>query len=123
MSKEVRDLKERLMTYVNDIIEAQQRVEPVQKFESFQVETASRRVLRELIESFYDVQNQQNKTVKEIRLTTDNQKKKIDLMDSVMKKIQASLSDSNTLAKRMSIIVSNLNNCYNLIVRNNASTH
>jgi hypothetical protein len=35
MSKEVRDLKEKLIAQVNEIIMIQQKVDPVQKIETF----------------------------------------------------------------------------------------
>ena len=66
MAKETRELKEKLLAEVDELIERQNRVEPTNKLETFQVETASRRLLRELAEDFHRARGQQDVKIKEL---------------------------------------------------------
>jgi anion-transporting ArsA/GET3 family ATPase len=52
LGEEVKALKENLLAQVDALIVRQNQVEPVVKIESFEVETASRRVLKELVETY-----------------------------------------------------------------------
>ena len=55
LGEEVKALKENLLAQVDALIVRQNQVEPVVKIESFEVETASRRVLKELVETYVQV--------------------------------------------------------------------
>ena len=86
-SKEVRELKERLLAEVEEIIERQNRVEPVNKIESFQVETASRRVLKDLTDEFYKTQRSQDGKIKDVTSQFEQHRRKVDTMETIVKKL------------------------------------
>lgn len=86
-SKEVRELKERLLAEVEEIIERQNRVEPVNKIESFQVETASRRVLKDLTDEFYKTQGSQDRKIKDVTSQFEQHRRKVDTMETIVKKL------------------------------------
>ena len=48
----VRDIKEKLLDYTNDIIVRQNGLDPIANFESFTVETAARKALKELLNEY-----------------------------------------------------------------------
>lgn len=52
LTKETRDIKEKLLDYTNDIIVRQNGLDPIANFESFTVETAARKALKELLNEF-----------------------------------------------------------------------
>ena len=52
LTSEAREIKEKLMDYVNEIIMRQNELDSVANFESFTNETAARRVLKDLINDF-----------------------------------------------------------------------
>lgn len=52
LNKDTREMKEKLLNYVNDIIVRQNGQDIINNFESFAVETATRRTLRELLNEF-----------------------------------------------------------------------
>ena len=52
LTQETREIKEKLMEYVNEIIIRQNQVDPVSNFESFHTETSSRKVLKDLLGEF-----------------------------------------------------------------------
>jgi hypothetical protein len=54
LSLEVKVMKDTLLGYVDEVIERQNKVGPVQKIESFQIETASRRVMKDLNSDFHE---------------------------------------------------------------------
>jgi len=52
LTREARDIKEKLLDFTNEIIVRQNGIDPVANFESFTIETASKRVLKELLTEF-----------------------------------------------------------------------
>ena len=52
LTREARDIKEKLLDFTNEIIVRQNGIDPVANFESFTIETASKRVLKELLNEF-----------------------------------------------------------------------
>jgi hypothetical protein len=71
LSKEVKQLRDNLLHQVDDLIMRQDKCEPINKIETFQVETASRRVLKDLTETFLEKQEEQNKKIS--ALSTSNE--------------------------------------------------
>jgi hypothetical protein len=49
-------MRDSLLEQVDEIIQRQNGVDPLAKIETFQVETAARRVLKALLENFVDIQ-------------------------------------------------------------------
>ena len=106
LSKEVRELKEKLLSEVEEIIERQNRVEPVNKVESFQVETASRRVLKDLTDEFYKTQGQQDRKIKDVTGQFEAHRRKVDSMEAIVKKLQVTITESLQHGRRLAIAVS-----------------
>ena len=52
LTQETRQMKEKLLEYVNDIIVRQNRMDPVGNFENFYSETSARKALKELLSEF-----------------------------------------------------------------------
>ena len=52
LTRETKALKEKLLDFVNDLIIKTNGQDPVTNFESFSVETSSRKVLKELLLEF-----------------------------------------------------------------------
>ena len=103
MAKETRELKEKLLAEVDELIERQNRVEPTNKLETFQVETASRRVLRELAEDFHRARGQQDVKIKELGNAQEYQKRRLDTMEHVVKKLTVQLTESMKYGNRIMI--------------------
>ena len=53
LTREAREIKEKLLNYTNDIIVRQNGLDPVANFETFTIETASRKILKELLSEFH----------------------------------------------------------------------
>lgn len=87
MNKEVQEMKDKLMEQVNEIIERQNKSEPVKKVETFQIETASRRVLKDLTATYFENQTKQNDKIKELIVLVEKQQAKTTNMEGMMKKI------------------------------------
>ena len=88
---------------MDELIERQNRVAPTSKLESFQVETASRRVLRELVEDFHRARGHQDLKIKEIGNGQEYQKRRIDTMEHVVKKLTVQLTESMKYGNRIMI--------------------
>ena len=56
MAREAQEMRDSLLEQVDEIIQRQNGVDPLAKIETFQVETAARRVLKALLENFVDIQ-------------------------------------------------------------------
>ncbi len=55
MAREAQEMRDSLLEQVDEIIQRQNGVDPLAKIETFQVETAARRVLKALLENFVDI--------------------------------------------------------------------
>ena len=51
------NIKEKLLEYVEEIVQRQDTTNPVTKMETFEVETAARRVMKELLEEFAKIRD------------------------------------------------------------------
>ncbi|CDW82193.1 UNKNOWN [Stylonychia lemnae] len=102
---ELNQVKNKLYTYVSEIVNRQNEGNEVLSFESFQVETAARKVLKELIDYFIQRDEQWDKIVNQVKLTTDKYKGKVDAFEVILKKVQSVQFDTEGLFKRMSKIV------------------
>jgi len=67
LPKSYKEFKEDIVLKIDALIERQNGVDPIAKMETFEVETASRKVLRELVDTFLDVQKEQNKKINSLQ--------------------------------------------------------
>ena len=54
-AKEIAQLKEKILAQVDELIERQNGIDPVAKMETFEVETASRKVLKDLVDTYVQI--------------------------------------------------------------------
>lgn len=73
------------------------------KIETFQVETASRRVLKELVETYTKVQEDQNASLKKYGVTNDKNIRRIDSIEQMLKRIQATNESALLFGKKLTI--------------------
>ena len=71
-------LKEELMGYVNAIIERMDRADALKKFESFQIETASRKTFRNLTDHYKKLDDENKVKAEKISNVADAAKKRTD---------------------------------------------
>jgi predicted transcriptional regulator len=71
--------------------------------ETFQIETASRRVLKELTATYVENQSKQNEKIKELIGLVERQQAKTTNMEGMMKKIQYMVSDTMQYATDITI--------------------
>lgn len=87
LTKETRDIKEKLLDYTNEIIVRQNGLDPIANFESFTTETAARKALKELLNEFTmtaeELKKKQTQNDEKIR----NQKNQIEKLQVVQKKL------------------------------------
>ena len=74
--------------------------------ESFEVETSSRKVLKELVETYVDIQDKQNKKISQLQHEQVSTKNKISQIEQLMKKTRETAEASLTLQKRVNMLVS-----------------
>lgn len=79
-------------------------MDPLAKVETFQVETVARRVLKELVETYMDVQNEQSKTIKSINSETEKTKNKMTQLESLVKKLKDTCTEALGLQKRVNML-------------------
>jgi hypothetical protein len=70
-------MRDSLLEQVDEIIQRQNGVDPLAKIETFQVETAARRVLKALLENLVDIQKGQNNKIKEYTSKIDSNTRRI----------------------------------------------
>ena len=58
LTREAREIKEKLLNFTNEIIVRQNGLDPIANFETFTIETASRKILKELLNEFYVTSDQ-----------------------------------------------------------------
>jgi len=61
MNKELREMKEKLLDFVNDIIVRQNTADPMLNFQQFQVEISARKSLKELLAEFQNLSEELKK--------------------------------------------------------------
>ena len=71
-------LKEELFGYVNAIIERMDKGDILKKFESFQIETASRKTFRQLTEHYAKLDTDNKEKATKIAAVADYAKKRTD---------------------------------------------
>lgn len=101
LTRETSAIKEKLLDYVNELILKINGQDNVHNFEQFQIETASRRVLKELLEEFHlgieDIKKRCNSNEENIRVN----KGRLDKNDLQMKKLQVQAQSVETFNKRV----------------------
>ena len=108
LNEETRALKEKLLAEVEEIIDRQNRTDPSKLMETFQIETASRKVLRDLIEEFRSEGRGQNEKIKAIATEFDQHKQKVAGMDFLVKRLQSSTNEANKYGNRITKCENNL---------------
>ena len=94
------------MGYVNAIIERMDKSDSIKKFETFQVETASRKTFRQLTEHYGKLDETINKKADKISSVADMAKKKGDVQEQLIKKLQVAVLEINVLNKKIQQLVS-----------------
>ncbi len=80
-------MRKRLYAMIEEVMDRQNEGNEMLKFESFQVETASRKVMAEML-SFYKTRDDKNDAeIQRVRDITDKCKHKVDAFESMLKKI------------------------------------
>ena len=77
LSEDAVKAREQMIGYVDAIIVRQDRCDVFQKFESMQVESSSRRVLKDLVDHYSDAQKEQSERVEGFKDKTVEQSQKI----------------------------------------------
>lgn len=101
---EVRYFKEKLLQYVEHIVKRQDSKNPLSKMETFEVETASRRVLKELLEEFAKIRDDQTKNISQIQAADTWNKRKIEYLENGLGKMQRQMFSTTTFEKRLGLI-------------------
>ena len=78
MSHNADVLREELIGYVNAIIERMDRSSALKKFETFQIETASRKTFRQLTEHYSKLDEEKKEMIIKNKSVADGAKKRID---------------------------------------------
>lgn len=81
LSEEAVKLREQMIGYVDALIVRQDRTDVFQKFESMQVESSSRRVLKDLVDHYGNSLKQQSERVEGLKGKTIEQSQKIGNQD------------------------------------------
>ena len=92
-------LKEELFGYVNAIIERMDRSDALKKFESFQIETASRKTFRQLTEHYGKLDTENKEKSVKISAVADMAKKRTETQEQMIKKLQISVLEIANLNK------------------------
>lgn len=71
--------------------------------ETFQVETAARRVLRELVETFFKAQTEAEGKIKRLEEQQCNSKRQVQEVHGTLRRIQSSLSEALVFGRRMNV--------------------
>jgi hypothetical protein len=77
--------------YVNAIIERMDKAHALKKFETFQIETASRKAFSSLTDHFQTQDKKHAEAVAKVQMIADQAKKRTDTQDSLIKKLQATV--------------------------------
>ena len=99
-------LKEELLGYVNAIIERMDRSDALKKFESFQIETASRKTFRQLTEHYAKLDTDNKARADKISTTADYAKKRTETQEQMIKKLQQQVLEIANLNKKLQVLVS-----------------
>ena len=99
-------LKEELIGYVNAIIERMDRADALKKFETFQIETASRKTFRQLTEHYAKLDTENKARADKISTTADLAKKRTETQEQLIKKLQQQVLEIANLNKKIQMLVS-----------------
>ena len=101
LTKQMREYKDRLLDLVNEIVVRQNGADPIANQESFTVENAARKVLKELLNEFHvsaeEIKKKQNTNEEKIRA----QKALGEKQQLLMKKLTAQCASVESFNKRM----------------------
>ena len=99
-------LKEEMIGYVNAIIERMDRADALKKFETFQIETASRKTFRELTSHYAKLDTDNKNRAEKISTTADLAKKRTETQEQLIKKLQQQVLEIANLNKKIQMLVS-----------------
>ena len=88
------------MGYVNAIIERMDKSHALKKFETFQIETASRKAFSSLTDHFQTQDKKHADATAKVQMVADQAKKRTDMQETVIKKIQLAIQEISVLNKR-----------------------
>ena len=104
LSHDAKILREELIGYVDAILERQDRADILKKVESFQIETASRRTMKELTDHFLKLDGESKKKISSVKVQGDAAKKKIETQELMIKKLQNAVQEIANMNKRLQIV-------------------
>ena len=85
---EFNKMKEKLYEFVEEIIESQDEEGEIKNFESFKIETANRKVFRELLEAFTERDEKNHTTIKKLKDMVGLNVQKVIDFDSDLRKVK-----------------------------------
>lgn len=106
LSQNAEVLREELMGYVDAIIERMDRSDASYKFESFQIETASRHTFRQLTSHYAKLDNDNKTQAEKIKTTAEIAKKRTESQEAMIKKLQVQILEINNINKKLQVLVS-----------------
>lgn len=103
LTREVKDIKEKMLDYVDEIIVRQNGMDPVANIETFQLENLSRKVQKELLSEFQllsdELKKKQSSNEEKIR----TQKAVSEKQAMLIKKLTTQSASVETFHKRMMV--------------------
>ena len=90
-----------MMGYVNAIIERMDKAHALKKFESFQIETASRKAFQSLTQHFQTQDKKHAEATAKVQMIADQAKKRTDTQETLIKKLQATVQEIGVLNKKI----------------------
>eukprot|EP00347_Sterkiella_histriomuscorum_P010925 403374407 len=98
---EFQQMKSRLFDLVDEILDRQNEKAEVLNFESFKVETASRKVLSELLVYFQTRDEGHDKNLEQMKQTIQKYTGRVDSLEKMLKKVQSAQLDTEQISKKV----------------------
>ncbi len=106
--EEMRAMKKKLMTMVEEVVERQNEKDELLKFESFQVETSTRRVFGEML-NFYKERDDRNEIeINKAKDITDKCKNKVEGLEKMVKQVMNAKEETDKLRAQIVKLVSSI---------------
>ena len=104
--EEMRAMKKKLMAMVEEVVERQNEKDELLKFESFQVETSTRRVFGEML-NFYKERDDRNEIeINKAKDITDKCKNKVEGLEKMVKQVMNAKEETDKLRAQIVKLVS-----------------
>ena len=95
-----------MIGYVNAIIERMDKSDVLKKFESFQVETASRKTFRQLTDHYGKLDSENKGRQDKLQQTAEMAKRRTETQENMIKKLQQQILEIQNINKRVQSLVS-----------------